>query len=151
MKKFAKNMVFRCFVNLVNLIFLGSDFARTVDTKFIRVMGRPWSKLTERWENEVICIINWKTLKKWPMFIALSPLQYCFQSHCLSEKIFSLNLLIIFLFTLCFLVELYFPQLKMRICSLDEEESQKGDLDGPVQVSYWKNLVCVSGFTEAVL
>lgn len=33
----------------VSLIFLGSDCARTADTRFILAMARPWSKSTGRW------------------------------------------------------------------------------------------------------
>lgn len=33
----------------VSSIFTGSVFVRIADTKYIRAMARPWSKLTERW------------------------------------------------------------------------------------------------------
>lgn len=32
----------------VSSIFTGSVFVRIADTKYIRAMARPWSKLTER-------------------------------------------------------------------------------------------------------
>lgn len=31
------------------IIFLGSDYVRTVDTKFIQAMAKLWLKLTERY------------------------------------------------------------------------------------------------------